>query len=375
MNKNLVIKSAIFLVVSSLVYSVFWFFKVGQIEKQVSNFISENNSYISSGEISLSGFPFSQKITIKDLKLTIPNPALNKNQIVIKTLEARAKIFSSNFSVTFSEGANIQDLEGNSASIEFSKDPEIKISINDGRISKFIYQDSGYRILDVQKNVTYSATSTLVSVDSTIGSDEKITTKITANIKDIEGFDLVSVYKNAFEKKVIEGIKTGEIALNNNSSSSNPPIDALPGVDVSNKTSESAPTSQPDSVIDQAQKPSSELDLQAKNLDLEASKSNQPSTETAQKPEEIAAAVSSDIVKSNFVIDLDYILTPIKNEDPSSKEAASKDPIQVQEVPLQYSKSFKVNSLEFFNPLYKISVNGEMNFYVDDSMPSGSMAI
>jgi hypothetical protein len=42
---------------------------------------------------------------------------------------------------------------------------------------------------------------------------------------------------------------------------------------------------------------------------------------------------------------------------------------------LQYSKTFKVNSLEFFNPLYKISVNGEMNFYVVDSMPSGSLAI
>ena len=43
MSKSIVIKSAIVLAVSALVYSAFWFFKVGQVEKQIKNFITENS--------------------------------------------------------------------------------------------------------------------------------------------------------------------------------------------------------------------------------------------------------------------------------------------------------------------------------------------
>ena len=232
MSKSIVIKSGIILLVLGAIHSVFWFFKTGQIEKQVNNFISENSAYVSSGEVAVSGFPLAQKVSIKDLKFTLPNPALNKYQITVKSLEATAGIFNNNFSVVLLEQVLVQDNENtNSGYVEFSKEPEITTSISDGMISKFSYLDSGYRVLDAEKNVIYAASSSTFSVESSIEEGDKIKTKIIANLKDIEGFDIINAYKNSSEKKIIEGIKTGEITIGNNAASADALIVATPNLD------------------------------------------------------------------------------------------------------------------------------------------------
>ena len=146
MGRNILIKLAILLVVAALVYSVFWFFKVGQVEKQIKEFVSNNSSYVSAGEIVVSGFPLAQKITIKNLKFTIPNAALDKNQVLVPHLEATAGILASDYKIALVEKVSVQDPDGNLATVEFAKDPEINVSILDGNITKFYYQDSGYRI-------------------------------------------------------------------------------------------------------------------------------------------------------------------------------------------------------------------------------------
>lgn len=366
MSKNIVVKLVILIVVAALVYSVFWFFKVGQVEKQISNFISENSTHISSGEIAVSGFPLAQKVTIKDLKFTIPSPLLNKRQTIVKSLEAQAGIFSSDFKVVITEGVTVQDIDGVSANVEFSKEPDITISINDGRISKFSYQDSGYRILDAEKNVIYAATSSNVMLESTAADDDKITTKITANIKDIEGFDVSDVYKNVFEKKIMEGIKTGEVVLGN------APVDTSlaptdPAAPLAPDAVAAAPAMTPPAPI--AAAPAAPMDVAA--VPAPAAPDAAAVVDPA-KTQEIAAAVQNNLVKSNFIMDIEYVLTPNKSDQQAQIPT---DPTQIQEVPVQYSKAIKVTNVEFSNPLYKILINGEMNSFADDNMPSGSLAI
>ena len=142
MNKSILIKSGIVLVVLGVVHSVFWFFKTGQIEKQVTNFISENSSQVSAGEISVSGFPLKQTVTIKDLKFSVPTPAFGKYQITVKNLQATTGIFNNNFTISILEQASVQDNETNvTGLVEFSKDPEITGTISNGMISKFSYLD------------------------------------------------------------------------------------------------------------------------------------------------------------------------------------------------------------------------------------------
>ncbi len=351
MNKSILIKSGIVLVVLAVIHSVFWFFKTGQIEKQVNNFISENSSYISAGEISVSGFPLNQTVSIKDLKFSSPNSALGKHQITVKHLLATAGIFNNSFTISIAEQASVQDNDSNlNGLVEFSKDPEITATISDGMISKFSYLDFGHRVLDAEKNVIYASSETNISFESMLEEGDKIKTKITANIKDIEGFDILSIYKNSSEKKVIEGIKTGEITIGNS---------AVPSSIEVSSTPESVPA---------AVTPNPTVTAAAA---VAPAPTATPVDSAATKPEDMAAAVSNNLVKSNFSIDAEYTLTPTQS---SADQQTQTDPTQIQETPLQYSKMLKINNLEFSNPLYKININGQIDTFQDDTFPSGSVS-
>lgn len=388
MNKNIVVKLAILLVVLALVYSVFWFFKVGQVEKQINNFVSKNSAHVSVGEVAVSGFPLSQKITLKDLKFTIPSPVLDKRHVVVKHLEAKAGIFSSNFTVTLLEPVTVQDLESNSATVEFIKEPEIAVTLTDGRAIKFSYKDSGYKILDAEKNIIYSALSSLVEIESNVGDDDKVLTKVMANVREIEGFDVIDIYKNAFEKKIIEGIKTGEITLGNNAVVAAPSDAAATGntaivspavaaVVAPIEAAAAAAKAAADAVAAGATPTPAMVAAVAPGA-APATAEAQPSAAdaaapSAVKPADIDAAIANSTpIKSNFMVSVEYTLTPNQSDQQAQIPT---DPTQIQEAPVQYSKAVKVNSMEFSNSLYKISINGEMNTLTDDNMPSGSLAL
>ncbi len=328
MSKGIVVKAGIILVVLGVVHSVFWFFKTGQIEKQVNNFISENSSYVSAGEVSVAGFPLAQKVSIKDLKFTIPNPALNKYQTTVKHLEATAGIFNNNFSVALLDQVLVQDPESNNSGyIEFSKEPEITVSVSDGMISKFSYLDSGYRVLDADKNVLYAASSSAIALETTTEEGDKITTKITANLKDIEGFDVLNIYKNSAEKKVIEGIKTGEITIGNASAPAASAVtDGAPAAPAT-----SATTNPVVAAVVAATETSPASTDQAAATDP-----------TLAKPEDMAAALSNNnLVKSNFIMDIEYVTMPSQGTDQAQVPT---DPTQIQDTPIQYSKTIKINN-------------------------------
>lgn len=365
MGRNIAIKLAILLVVAALVYSVFWFFKVGQVEKQIKEFVSNNGSYVSVGEVVVSGFPLAQKITIKNLKFTIPNAALDKNQVLVPHLEATAGILASDYKIALVEKVSVQDPDGNLATVEFAKDPEINVSILDGNIAKFYYQDSGYRILSADKNVIYSSANSMVSVKSGVELD-KITNLISVNIKEIEGFDVISLYKNILEKKIIDGIKTGEISLGNNPTPAANPVQASP--DAASSAPQIATLNAPAQITPTTSTTAIPVVSNAAETSV-ATTSAQPA---AADP--IPATISdTSLVKSDLALELEYVLTPIKVEGQQAN--IPQDPTQIQEAPSQHSKAVKITNLEFSNPLYKITINGEMSSLPDDSLPSGGITI
>jgi hypothetical protein len=363
MNKGAVIKFMIVVVGIFLTHSVFWFFKVGQAEKQISKFASDNAGNVLVGEVVVSGFPFSQKISIKDLKFTIPAQILNKQQIIIKNLEVSAGIFSSDFTASLIDQVSVQDQEGNIGNVEFGKQPEVKISIFDGRILNMNYQDFGYRILDAEKNSLYAASSTSVTINST-AEGEKITTKITANVKDIEGFDVVDIYKGSIEKNIIEGIKTGELTIGNSNI-------VAAAAQVNNQLSQpnlvaqnSLSTTSPSQVVSPISTSETVIVGSANNSDV--------TSENVVVSNTAPSVVDNNIVKSNLTLDVEYSIIPNQNQQQATVPF---DPAQVQEMPLQYSKMIKVANLEFSNPLYKIIINGEMNSLPDDNLPSGGLTV
>ncbi len=384
MNKAIVIKSIVLIAVLALIHSVFWFFKAGQIEKHVNNFITENSAYVSAGEVAVSGFPLSQKVSIQDLKFIVPNSALSRYQATVKKLEAKASIFSNNFEISLTDQVSVQDLEGsNFGYVEFNKTPEIKLSVDDGAISNFTYTDSGYRILDSEKVVIYLAASSNVTFESSKEDGDKIKNKITADIKDIEGFDVLSVYKNAVEKKVVDGIKTGEISIGNSTTdlSKEAPAPVDPSAPVTDATVATVTTTV---AANQAAAPAAADETPTQvtitnAVDNNAPQAANPTNATDPKlaetavpaaPAEGAVPSENSPIKSNLVLDIEYELVPSYTDQQAS---APVDPTQIQEAPTHYSKAIKVNNFVFSNSLYKITVNGTINTFQDDSMPSGAI--
>jgi len=408
MKKGLIIKLAIVMIVLALSYCVFWFFKAGQSEKQINKFIADNSSYISSGEIVVSGFPVNQKIIINDLKITLPVNLIAKRQIQIKQLEAKSSIFSNQFLVNFTDSVKVQEVEnsGEIYDIEFANQPEVKVSISDGIISEISYVDNGFKVLDQEKNIVNSTSGTSITSLTTIGDADSKTSRIQVSLKDLEGYTLIDFFKNVLEKKVIEGIKTEEIKVvasnqipapyidpnmpqmidpnqqnfgNNNqpvavpvnngqgqvvvptypraTQPNQPQVPANPQVQPQNQmVAQPAPTDQP--VVDPSQP------------------QNVPTTDgniaQATPPASTPDAISdTSIVKSNVLLDLTITMTPSIQSQPSEPS----DPSQIQELPVQYVHNIKIDSLEFSNPLYKINISGNALSSSDDNYPSGGLTI
>ena len=413
MGKNIAIKLAIVLVILALGYSAFWFFKTGQTQKHVNNFISENSSHISAQAVEVSGFPISQKITITNLKFTVPGQSGGKRQIIVKNFQASAGIFSADFVGKIVDKVSIQD-DTNNLDVEFAKDPEIKITIADHGIAKFSYKDFGHKVLSADKTVVYSSEGSFINIDSIFGENDKIITKITADVKNISNFGVVDIYKNILEKKIIEGIKTGEITIGSaqvsptsdvssvlisaaeaaKAAAANSVMSAV-GVVIPMPATDPATIAPPAVVPATAAIPSvpSATAPVAANPSLSVVATDpvvvanpaaavQNPAQAANAPAiapiadgQVAAAPAPAIpaqgeIKNNFSMNIEYILTPTQGE-----QQPITDPTQIREATVQYSKVTKINNLEFSNSLYKIVVNGEVNSFQDDSKLSGSISI
>jgi hypothetical protein len=204
---------------------------------------------------------------------------------------------------------------------------------------------------------------------------DKITNLISINIKEIEGFDIISLYKNILEKKIVDGIKTGEISLSNNptpaANSEQVMPDALAAQQVATLTA-------PAQVVTPITPTTATAAVNASvttSPDVAAASTTQEAVADPVLANAPAPATISDtsLVKSDLTLELEYVLTPIKVEGQQAN--IPQDPTQIQEAPSQHSKTVKITSLEFSNPLYKMTISGEMSSLPDDSLPSGGITI
>ncbi len=382
MKKDLIIKLGVAIGIVVFGYSVFWFFKAGQIEKQLNKFISENSANISVAELSVSGFPIAQKISLTDLKFSLPTSLFNKKQVLVKSLEAKSSIFSSEFTISKIQQVSVNDIEKGSMNIEFSKDPEVTFIVSGNGIDKFSYQDMGYRILDNEKNIFYSAAKSTINIQANNDDTQKTIFKIVGNIAEIQGFNVIDIYKSSLQKKIIEGIKTEQIVMG---SSPNPEAENIikseeakaqivVKSDIANKAQADGNVAMP------SVNPNSAPNAQANNAEPnKANPANPNNDQPATDPNKLSPAIAaqqvpstiadSNIVKSNLVIDAEYEVAS------NNQLSIPSEPNQAQESAVQSNKIIKINNIEFSNPLYKLLINGKLTIMADDNLPSGGISL
>ena len=312
MKKSLIIKLVVSIVIILLSYCVFWLFKIGQSERKITSIV-QKSKIISFDKISSAGFPFSQKITIENLKINIPVNAIVKRNFVAKKLEISSSIFSNNFKLKVVDEVEVKTVENNTSYLlQFNTDPEISFSLVNNALNNFTYSDSGFKIVDTKNNNTiHTANSMNISLPNPFIFEQEDQNPITIslNINQLTGYSFLNFYKNVFEDKVIEGIKTGEIKINH-SNQNNPNAFILDPAVLSNlATTNPALFQQIQQLIMQMQvNPSSapEVNNQIQQLLMQASINAQVN----QAPVEVANPVAPASPNNN--INTQNIQVPLK---------------------------------------------------------------
>ncbi len=317
MNKSLIVKIVVLLLVLVGAHSVFWFFKTSAAKKHVISIVNSSDGNVSVSKVSVSGFPLSQKISIDDIKFQADAVAdkiylPNKYQVNIKHLEISGGVFSNDFKARINGQVSLQDANGNVGYVEFKQEPIINFSLVKNKIQKLSYQDSGYKIVDEAKNSLYEGGNSVVELTSSDAEGGKVINNVKASFNDLEGIDIFTT------KKIMllinpaagdEGLKPGV------SGAENIPVPA-PALDPANPVL-------PEVAVDNS------------------------------------AMVPSGLAKKAIQLEIEYVMTPKSDEASKGAEAALE------------LVSVNVKKLEFSSPLYKINING--NFAA--APPSSTSAI
>jgi hypothetical protein len=330
MTRNIISKFIIVLIILFTALGLFWFFKTSTIKKQTLAFIADSGGRISATSVSVSGFPLDQKLTIEGLKFqlsaSLPHlpivPASQQYQIEIKKLEAKASILSGEFIITNIEDVSYQDQTGTPNLVQFNQAPQANFVVSGGELTKFSYQDIGYKILDAGKNVLFENGSSMINFESAFDGN-KYNNKVKVEFKDVGMFNSI-----------------------------------VP----------SAPPAVGENVLPDAGVASSDSQVVAGSV-------AQPSIpNVAPANNDVPANVTGNLVKKNFVLDLEYVVSKSSSLEVPAPDAASDAANNSVVSNGAKLDSVNIKNFEISSPLYKVNINGEISSFQDDGFPISSIS-
>jgi hypothetical protein len=335
MTRGIISKFIVVLIILFTAQGTFWFFKTSAVKKETLSLISKSSGQIGASSVSVSGFPFYQKLKITDLKfepIMLPGSVQVSGgyKINIKNFEATSNIFSNNFVVTNLQGVALQD-GIDTKSIEFNSNPKISFSASGSGISKFSYLDNGYKIIDLSKNILFENGSSMFSFESSkfesSKGDEKLLHNVKANFKDVGTFNSDNKINNSILAQA--DISAANISDQNNNQ---PNINSQDFSQENNKEEKSKVIATQSSLL-----------------------------------------TSSNLTKKNISLEIEYILAV------SAQNATLSSPDEIVEN-ISIAKGLSLESLNIKNftissPLYKIVLNGVIKSFKENSFPIGQLSL
>ncbi len=392
MKKSLLVKISVLLIVTVLSYCVFWFFKAGQSEKAFYRFLSEASTFISTEEIKVSGFPTKQKFLVKNAKISLNSGVFRNHKILVGEAELETGIFDSNYQVKIIGPVKLEEADnaGHVLEVKLNSEPKIQLTLAGGSIANFSYNDAGYIVSDETNNNIFASAATDIKITSSADKSGKILINVNGNIDGIESFDIADIFKNLFEKKLVESLKNDEIkialptgfraseakssfiqyhqaklasasaALSADNSQPNPdPANPNPTINPSQNPTP-APN-QPDQAPVQNQPAASA----ASAATVPSSQATAPENSTlVPAPTPPSVPVAKGKLKFDFVIEI-----------VGGTEAAPVSIGQESESAATSSHLLRISEIKFTRGTYEIALNGSLTKNPDDSLPSGGLSI
>ena len=187
-NKKIILRIVLPILVFLLAsFVVFWFVKSSEVRKNIKAAI-ELDPGSSVGKITASGFPFSHRIELENIKLKV-NTTTSESTIVVKKIVAKSGVFSSNFKVIIDGDLEVSNSNNKITTVKFNQIPNLAFSIQGYKINKFSYSDNGYKVLDEKGDTKFYVGATNLEFDIVRrGSLQE--TSIKGNLANISSFDV-----------------------------------------------------------------------------------------------------------------------------------------------------------------------------------------
>lgn len=166
--KNTNIKAFISVFVVFLLIILVYFFIWKSITTKMKNIIADAFKDFKYESISISGFPFHKTITIGNISFTENVPLATESYVSIEKLKISSFIFGDLLNITFKNAKMIDVNNKVNYTLTYNEEPKINLSFySNGGLKSFSYSDIGYRVVNANNETLYTASNSLIDVEST----------------------------------------------------------------------------------------------------------------------------------------------------------------------------------------------------------------
>ncbi len=175
-----------------LVIIVAYYFVWRSIAIKTKNIMAESFKDFKYESLSLSGFPFSKKISINKIDFINNTPLATENYVSVDKITISSFIFSRTLNIKLKDVKTINPLENSVFTLNYNEEPKINISFySDGTLHSFNYSDIGYRVVNDNNETLYTASKSLVNIES-VKIDNTIDYSIIGDLQNMQNISVLN---------------------------------------------------------------------------------------------------------------------------------------------------------------------------------------
>ena len=189
-NTNIKAFVSVFIVFLLIVLVYFFIWK--SIATKMKNIIAEGFSDFKYDSISISGFPFKKTITINNINFSENVPLKTENYVSVEKIKISSFIFGDLLNITFKNAKMIDVNTNTTYTLTYNDEPKINLSFySNGGLKSFNYSDIGYRVINSNNETLYTASNSLIDVEST-KTGNTIDYSIIGNLQDMQNIAIIN---------------------------------------------------------------------------------------------------------------------------------------------------------------------------------------
>lgn len=189
---NTNIKAFISVFIVFLLIILVYFFIWKNVATKMKNIIAEGFKDFKYDSISISGFPFKKIITINNINFSENVPLKTENYVSIEKLKISSFIFGDLLNITFKNAKMIDVNTKTTYTLTYNDEPKINLSFySNGGLKSFNYSDIGYRVVNSNNETLYTASNSLIDVEST-KTGNTIDYSIIGDLQDMQNIAIIN---------------------------------------------------------------------------------------------------------------------------------------------------------------------------------------